>query len=209
MHRPRNPEATSFAGTSMVKASWPSIRRADYRLKTFRYGGLQRYQSLRSALIERAQTGAFNRADMDKDIIPAIRRLNEAKALLVVEPPHSSLGHKMSFCSRRALDGGAARSALRRVLSIWRMVLKRARLSRRSGPIVRPSVDNAYGPRPKQRQGLLVRQQGNSGGIRGDPNPEDRTHQLAGIAQWSARRSQAPKGADVSLRRQRNYLVQP
>jgi hypothetical protein len=48
-------------------------------------------------LIEGAQTGAFDRADMDKDIIPAIRWLNEAKALLVVEPLYSSRSHKMSF----------------------------------------------------------------------------------------------------------------
>jgi len=38
------------------------------------------------ALVERAHTGAFDRTDMNEDILVTVLRLNEAKALLVVKP---------------------------------------------------------------------------------------------------------------------------
>ena len=39
------------------------------------------------------QAGTFNRANMDEDILPAIRRLNKSKAFLAVEPLHNSFIH--------------------------------------------------------------------------------------------------------------------
>ena len=46
------------------------------------------------SLIEGAHAGAFNRADMNKNIIAAIGGLNEAKALLAVKPLHDSRIHR-------------------------------------------------------------------------------------------------------------------
>jgi len=45
------------------------------------------------SLVEGAQAGTFNRADMNEDILAALVRLNEAKALLVIEPFHCSRSH--------------------------------------------------------------------------------------------------------------------
>ena len=45
-------------------------------------------------LIEGAHAGAFNRADMNEDVIAAVGGLNEAEALLVVKPLHSSCVHR-------------------------------------------------------------------------------------------------------------------
>jgi len=47
-------------------------------------------------LIKGAHAGAFDRADMNKDIL-AVFHLNEAVALLVVEPLHSTFIHEFSF----------------------------------------------------------------------------------------------------------------
>src|SRR5215813_3860204 len=44
-------------------------------------------------LIEGAHAGAFNRADMNEDVIAAVVELNEAEALLAVKPLHSSCIH--------------------------------------------------------------------------------------------------------------------
>jgi hypothetical protein len=49
------------------------------------------------ALVERAHTGAFDRTDMNEDILVTVLRLNEAKALLVVKPLHSTRVHRVSF----------------------------------------------------------------------------------------------------------------
>ena len=45
------------------------------------------------SLVEAVQAGAFDRADVDKDILAAIIRLDKAEALLAVEPLHGSLRH--------------------------------------------------------------------------------------------------------------------
>src|SRR4029079_12604572 len=45
------------------------------------------------ALVEGAHPGAFDRADVHEDILVAIVRLNEAEALLAIEPLHGSLVH--------------------------------------------------------------------------------------------------------------------
>ena len=44
-------------------------------------------------LIEGAHAGAFNRADMNEDVVAAVGGLNEAEALLAVKPLHSSCIH--------------------------------------------------------------------------------------------------------------------
>jgi hypothetical protein len=46
------------------------------------------------SLAEVAQTGAFDRADMDENVLATVCRLNEAKALLAVKPLHNSLIHR-------------------------------------------------------------------------------------------------------------------
>lgn len=95
--RPRNPETTSFASTSVVKALW---RQSGAQIICRRFSSpavCDDFKADRLSLVEGAQAGSFDRANMDKDIIPALCRLNEAKALLVVKPLHSSISHKMSF----------------------------------------------------------------------------------------------------------------
>src|ERR1700761_4818339 len=46
------------------------------------------------SLIKGAHAGAFNRADMNKDVIAAIGKLNEAKTFLTIKPLHSSRVHR-------------------------------------------------------------------------------------------------------------------
>jgi len=46
------------------------------------------------SLIEAAHTGAFNRADMNEDVIATVGGLNEAEALLAVKPLHNSCAHR-------------------------------------------------------------------------------------------------------------------
>src|SRR5882724_8333153 len=48
------------------------------------------------ALVQAVQTGALNRADVNKYVRPAGGRLNEAEALLGVEPFHSTCSHSVS-----------------------------------------------------------------------------------------------------------------
>jgi hypothetical protein len=42
-----------------------------------------------------AHTRPFDSADMDKDVLPAIRGLNKSKAFLAIEPLHNSLIHRV------------------------------------------------------------------------------------------------------------------
>src|SRR3954452_4809452 len=94
-------------------------------------------------LIEGANSGAFDRADVHEDILVAILRLNETEALLAVEPLHRSLGHGTfpSVCDPRV----GLRTRLSRRGPRFRFLdkcLKRARLvRRRSGPVNRPRID--------------------------------------------------------------------
>src|SRR6266702_7489303 len=48
------------------------------------------------SLVEGAHAGAFDGADMNKNILASLVRLNEAKTLLVVKPLHSSRRHGRS-----------------------------------------------------------------------------------------------------------------
>jgi len=46
------------------------------------------------SLVEAAHPGALDGADMDENVLAAVIRLDEAKALLVVEPLYGSLRHE-------------------------------------------------------------------------------------------------------------------
>lgn len=48
------------------------------------------------ALFERVHTGAFDRTDMNEDVLVIVRRRNKAKALLGVGPLHSARVHGIS-----------------------------------------------------------------------------------------------------------------
>ncbi len=48
------------------------------------------------SLVEATHTGAFDRADMNEDILVAALGLNESEAFLAVKPLHSSLVHGSS-----------------------------------------------------------------------------------------------------------------
>jgi hypothetical protein len=52
--------------------------------------------------VQTAQASAFNRADVNENVLVAVFRLNESKTLLGVEPLYSSNAHKSSFakCSK-------------------------------------------------------------------------------------------------------------
>src|ERR1700744_3086773 len=53
------------------------------------------------ALVQAAQASALNRREMDKDILRAVVRLNEANPLLSVEPLDRSLRHRNSLHAAR------------------------------------------------------------------------------------------------------------
>ena len=46
-----------------------------------------------ACLIETAEAGAFNRRDMNKDVLAAALRLDEAVTLLRIEPFHGTCRH--------------------------------------------------------------------------------------------------------------------
>src|SRR5688572_4234442 len=46
------------------------------------------------ALVEGAQASAFDRADVNEDVLAAILRLNETEALLAVEPLNGARAHR-------------------------------------------------------------------------------------------------------------------
>src|SRR5262245_34976322 len=62
--------------------------------------------------VQRAHSGAFDRADVHEDVLTAVIRLNEAEAFLAVEPLHGSLGHREILdrrCTLRARHANACR----------------------------------------------------------------------------------------------------
>src|SRR5262249_47682642 len=97
------------------------------------------------ALIEGAQAGALDCADMNEDVLVAVVRLDEAEALLVVEPLHGA--HSHLFFLSLTMHARGRRSKIftshRPDWSILEKSLKRARPSgtRRSGPVVWPMID--------------------------------------------------------------------
>ena len=96
-------------------------------------------------LIEGAHAGAFNRADMNKDVIAAIGGLNEAEALLAVKPLHSSCIHREYPFTDYAHVGLRRReiSTLRRSIDFGEGVLNVHACQQRgeAAQVVRPSVD--------------------------------------------------------------------
>src|SRR6185295_12337381 len=94
------------------------------------------------SLVEGAHPGAFDRADMDEDILAAVFRLNEAETLLAIEPLHGSLVHgKYPYVSDARVGLRTRLSRRSPVSSILDKCLKRARLLRRSGPVIRPTIE--------------------------------------------------------------------
>src|SRR5260221_12073588 len=49
------------------------------------------------SLVEPRHSGTFDRADVHKDILTAVIRLDEAEAFLAIEPLHGSLCHILFF----------------------------------------------------------------------------------------------------------------
>ena len=84
-------------------------------------------------LIEGAHAGAFNRADMNEDVIATVGGLNKAEALLAVKPLHNSCIH--GECP--LIDNVHARLRRRGIGTFigssifWRRGLKRARRQQR------------------------------------------------------------------------------
>jgi hypothetical protein len=83
------------------------------------------------SLVEGAQAGTLDRADVNEHILAAVVRLNEAKAFLAVEPLYSARTHEKFLSLNGAHVGVGARSITRLFpdLSILEKCLKRARLS--------------------------------------------------------------------------------
>jgi hypothetical protein len=80
------------------------------------------------ALVEGVHAGAFDRADMNEDVLAAVLRLNEAKTLLAVKPLHSTRIHAI-FLSLTVYAWELARNDVRPCpgSSILEKFLKRAR----------------------------------------------------------------------------------
>ena len=96
-------------------------------------------------LVEGAHARAFDRADMNEDVFAAVFRLNESEALLVVKPLHNTRVHRV-FPSLTGVHVGVSARCFVAIVPVRRFLetfLKRARPSamRRSGPVVRPSID--------------------------------------------------------------------
>src|SRR5258708_18220027 len=91
------------------------------------------------SLVEPAHPSAFDRADMPEDILAAVIRLDEAEALLDIEPLHGSLRH-LVFFQLRVSSGRApaqpVRSSFGGKSSVRRGVARR-------GQVVRPKLDRS------------------------------------------------------------------
>jgi hypothetical protein len=90
------------------------------------------------ALVEGAQTRAFDRADVNEDILVAAFRLNEAEAFLVVKPLYSSLVHGSSSFGTCVFK--PRRNAAGSFEIFGEKVVSQARCKRR-GQVVRPKLD--------------------------------------------------------------------
>jgi putative tryptophan/tyrosine transport system substrate-binding protein len=86
------------ASTSVVKARWyRRCRLNGAQIICRRLAGpsiSNNFERDLLSLIEAVHSRAFDRADMDEDVLAAIVRLNEAKAFLAIEPLHGSLRHE-------------------------------------------------------------------------------------------------------------------
>ena len=70
------------------------------------------------SLVEIAHAGAFDRADVNKDILAAVIGLNEAEALLAIEPLYRTLRHVTLLLG--LLVGPGRAHAQPRYARIWR-----------------------------------------------------------------------------------------
>src|SRR5258708_30790383 len=61
------------------------------------------------ALVEGAQTSALNGADVNENVLVAVVRLDEAEALLVVEPLHGAHCHSLISFQRMHSGGHVSR----------------------------------------------------------------------------------------------------
>ena len=86
----------------MVRATWFSLRGelGGAQIVGRRLAGpavCNDVESYPLALVKRAHTGAFDRTDINEDVLVTVLQRNEAKALLVVKPLHSTRVHRISF----------------------------------------------------------------------------------------------------------------
>jgi len=90
------------------------------------------------SLIEAVHASAFDSTDVHEHVFAAISRLDEAEALLAVEPLYGSLRH-ITLLSIRVWFGRAFAPA-GRLIENWREVVSPTHCARR-GQVVRPKLD--------------------------------------------------------------------
>src|SRR5215470_6354549 len=91
------------------------------------------------SLVESMHPGAFNRADVHEDIFAAVIRLDEAEALLDIEPLYGSLRH-IALLSLRVSSGHARAQPVRSSFGGKSSV---RRGDARRGQVVRPKLDRS------------------------------------------------------------------
>jgi hypothetical protein len=121
-------KTTRFASTSVVKAAWFE---GDWSVDAQPVGRRLAGSSVRDdlilkllPLIEGAQAGPLDRTDVNEHILAAVVRLNEAKALLAVEPLYRARTHE-KFLSLTVHTWALAREAPRafsRICRFWKNV---------------------------------------------------------------------------------------
>jgi hypothetical protein len=82
-----------------------------------------RFELDRLAFSKRAHIGAFNRADMDENVLASVFRLNEAESLLGIEELNFSNLHDITFqitSPQERIMRPLKRSMFRRELVSWR-----------------------------------------------------------------------------------------
>jgi hypothetical protein len=92
------------------------------------------------SLVESLQPRAFHRANVHEDVLAAVIRLDESKALLAIEPLYSSLRH-VSFFSTCA-SGPRFRAASS--FEIWRKVVSPTQLCGEAKSFGRSSIDAVW-----------------------------------------------------------------
>src|SRR6185312_13690618 len=89
----------SLASTSVVKAAWlVRCRLGALQIFRGRLAGLAIGHDLVRDLLafaEGAHSSAFDRADVNEDVLAAVLRLNETETLLAVKPLHGARAHKI------------------------------------------------------------------------------------------------------------------
>src|SRR5215211_2554937 len=135
---------TSLPVHPVVKTVWP-LRLRDAQILSSRLASPAVCNDLEGdllPLLERAHAGAFDRADMNEDILVAGLRLNEAEAFLGVKPLHSSLVHGSSSFWYMRVQAAPLRSRLVRVFG--EKVVSRARYPRPAKSFGRNSMNDRW-----------------------------------------------------------------